>query len=1092
MRPKKFLFMLAAFASVVVLSSVAACGGSGGDSDSGSSVGTDSSYSDSAAASVALDRTSAELEIHETLRLTATAENTSEEIVWSSSDPAVATVEDGLVQAQAEGSVTITASAGGASAACRITAYDAQSAPVLQLNCDYVPVAKGDAFTVKAEVLYKNQPAYGEIKYTWTAADDSAEEVASIEANGGEAVITGLEYGDTAYDLVAEIWGTKMTARVDVSVRNADIRFETPFGIAEGAYTASLALLETGEHHTEAALDVKIYEKEVLLDAEIADWKSEDESIVKTENGKITAVAEGAAYVVGSYENNECRILVSVYRPQIETGERLELETLGESAVTPKTELAGSIEDMLYDGEDILLSADGNTIVYDKTKLPSAGADMGEATVVIGTEKAKYVFVADIYSRVIRTQADLDAMAADGAAALNESVFWDGYYVLGADIECDYGEGFYPSVSWPKSFDDNAINVYTANAGFRGVFDGRGYNVDGLRTTSKRAFFLTMAKGGIVKNISFTNAVHTGGSGDAFLATYGNGVFENIYVELNSLSAGSGVFNGAEALSDARVRNCFAVCKTPSENTFLGYKNGTPPGAEPVRHFDKVYSVGLAGDPVMKNWQITGGYADDNVTKNYADFSAMAAAEIDFGTWDKDFWTLINGLPYPKNLPVTAGEIVYEINVTGEYVGVGAEITYTSENTILSLDEAAKEAGIVLGGGKIVVPDGEELRGMSFTVTAKNRFGGETESRTFHVVDSTAFAASGRFEAEAKGEAETFALDLNADAGKIKGELSSVTLGDKKFSEAEYADGVLTLDRATIADAWGEQIVSAVFLVRENDVVTEALTVEIDVLFITRIIENQADFEAMAADGTTALNADKFWYGYYVLANDVDCDYTERGERYPSVNWANAVPLPWETDFGFNGVFDGRGYNISGVRTHSLGSVFMGIGSSGVVKNVSFTGAVHKVTNQYAGGFLCSYLHGTIENVYIRFDSIDGGTVFNGGYPINDTLKVRNCFVEAIDADPSTHVGIASETSSAERVPFENVYSVGLGKDAVCDDWGMTNYNVTRNYASREEMAAAIEAGEIDFGDWDRDFWAFDEDGLPVPARMSETTDAEE
>ena len=552
MRPKKFLFMLAAFASVVVLSSVAACGGSGGDSDSGSSVGTDSSYSDSAAASVALDRTSAELEIHETLRLTATAENTSEEIVWSSSDPAVATVEDGLVQAQAEGSVTITASAGGASAACRITAYDAQSAPVLQLNCDYVPVAKGDAFTVKAEVLYKNQPAYGEIKYTWTAADDSAEEVASIEANGGEAVITGLEYGDTAYDLVAEIWGTKMTARVDVSVRNADIRFETPFGIAEGAYTASLALLETGEHHTEAALDVKIYEKEVLLDAEIADWKSEDESIVKTENGKITAVAEGAAYVVGSYENNECRILVSVYRPQIETGERLELETLGESAVTPKTELAGSIEDMLYDGEDILLSADGNTIVYDKTKLPSAGADMGEATVVIGTEKAKYVFVADIYSRVIRTQADLDAMAADGAAALNESVFWDGYYVLGADIECDYGEGFYPSVSWPKSFDDNGINLYTTNAGFMGVFDGRGHNIDGLRTTGQRAFFLTMAKGGIVKNISFTNAVHTGGEGDAFLATYGHGVFENVYVELNSLSAGSGVFNGVEALSDAR------------------------------------------------------------------------------------------------------------------------------------------------------------------------------------------------------------------------------------------------------------------------------------------------------------------------------------------------------------------------------------------------------------------------------------------------------------------------------------------------------------------------------------------------------------
>lgn len=1063
MRNKKFLFMLAALVCVLFVCLASACKKTQEDPIP-------------AEASVTLDRSSAELDVHETIELTASSENTSEKIVWSSSDPAVATVENGLVQAQAKGEATVTASAGGASDTCRITVYDSQSAPVLRLNRDSVPVAKGDTYTVKAEVLYKNCPAYGEVEYTWTEADNYAEGVASIEANGAEAVITGLEYGDTAYDLVAEIWGTKMTARVDVSVRNADIRFETPYGVTDGAYTASLALLDIGEHHTEADLDVKIYEKDVLQDAQITDWKSEDESIVTAENGTITAVAEGSAYVVGSYENNECRILVSVYRPQVEMSERVELQKFGANTVTPESEISGAVKDMLLGGENILVSADGNALTYDQAKLPSASADMGDATVVIGTEKAKYVFEAGIYSRVIRTQADLDAMAADGAAALNDSIFWDGYYVLGADVECNYGEGFYPSVSWPKSFDENGINAYTTNAGFMGIFDGRGYNVDGLRTTGQRAFFLTMAKGGIVKNISFTNAVHTGGTDTAFLATFGHGIFENVYVELNSLDAGNGVFNGVEALSDARVRNCFVVCKSSSENTFLGYKNGTPPGSDPVRHFDKVYSVGLAGDPVMKNWQITGGYADDNDTKNYADFSEMAAAGIDFSGWDKDFWTVVNGLPYPKNLPVTAGEIVWEINVEGEYVGVGAEITYTSEDTILSLDEAAKEAGIVLGGGKIVIPDGEELRGMSFTVTAKNRFGGETESQTFYVVSSSAFEASGSFEAEALGEENTFTLDLSADADEIKGELSSVTLGDKKFADAEYDGGLLTLDRTTIAEDWGKQTVTAVFLVREGDAVTETLTVEIPVLIVTRMIENQTDFEAMAQNGTNALNEHQFWYGYYMLANDIDCDYTQRGVRYPSTNWANAVATPWETDFGFNGVFDGRGYNISGVRTHGLGSVFMGIGSSGTVKNVSFTGAVHNTTSNYPGAFLCSYLHGTIENVYIQFDYINGGTAFNSGYPINDTLKVKNCFAEAVVADPSAHVGITCQTSSAERVPFENVYSVGFGKGAICDDWEMTDYNVTENFASREQMAAA----EIDFVGWDESFWTVVE-GIPFP-----------
>ena len=170
-------------------------------------------------------------------------------------------------------------------------------------------------------------------------------------------------------------------------------------------------MLDIGEHHTEADLDVKIYEKDVLQDAQITDWKSEDESIVTAENGTITAVAEGSAYVVGSYENNECRILVSVYRPQVEMSERVELQKFGANTVTPESEISGAVKDMLLGGENILVSADGNALTYDQAKLPSASADMGDATVVIGTEKAKYVFEAGIYSRVIRTQADLDAMA---------------------------------------------------------------------------------------------------------------------------------------------------------------------------------------------------------------------------------------------------------------------------------------------------------------------------------------------------------------------------------------------------------------------------------------------------------------------------------------------------------------------------------------------------------------------------------------------------------------------------------------------------------------------------------------------------------
>ena len=396
-----------------------------------------------------------------------------------------------------------------------------------------------------------------------------------------------------------------------------------------------------------------------------------EEAVAVDENGTLTAKAAGSATITATIGNKTANVQVTaeISAVSMTASGSFEVEAKGE-AETFALDLnadAGKIKGELSSvtlGDKKFSEAEyaDGVLTLDRATIADAWGEQIVSAVFLVREndvvtEALTVEIDVLFiTRIIENQADLDAMAADGAAALNESVFWDGYYVLGADVECDYGEGFYPSVSWPKSFDDNAINVYTANAGFRGVFDGRGYNVDGLRTTSKRAFFLTMAKGGIVKNISFTNAVHTGGSGDAFLATYGNGVFENIYVELNSLSAGSGVFNGAEALSDARVRNCFAVCKTPSENTFLGYKNGTPPGAEPVRHFDKVYSVGLAGDPVMPNWQKTSGYADDNATKNYADRAAMTAAvkagEINFDDWDRDFWTFdADGLPVPAHMP---------------------------------------------------------------------------------------------------------------------------------------------------------------------------------------------------------------------------------------------------------------------------------------------------------------------------------------------------------------------------------------------------------------------------------------------------------
>ena len=75
------------------------------------------------ATSIVLDNTTATLLVDETLTLEATVnpDDTTDKVVWSTSDASVATVEDGVVTAVAVGTAIITAKAGNKTATCTVT-----------------------------------------------------------------------------------------------------------------------------------------------------------------------------------------------------------------------------------------------------------------------------------------------------------------------------------------------------------------------------------------------------------------------------------------------------------------------------------------------------------------------------------------------------------------------------------------------------------------------------------------------------------------------------------------------------------------------------------------------------------------------------------------------------------------------------------------------------------------------------------------------------------------------------------------------------------------------------------------------------------
>ena len=82
---------------------------------------------------VELSETKVSMEIYSQYTLTATA-NTNDEVVWTTSNEAVATVEDGVINALTIGATTITATVGGASASCAVTVTDLASFPDLVLS----------------------------------------------------------------------------------------------------------------------------------------------------------------------------------------------------------------------------------------------------------------------------------------------------------------------------------------------------------------------------------------------------------------------------------------------------------------------------------------------------------------------------------------------------------------------------------------------------------------------------------------------------------------------------------------------------------------------------------------------------------------------------------------------------------------------------------------------------------------------------------------------------------------------------------------------------------------------------------------------
>lgn len=240
-------------------------------------------------ASIALSRSSAELEIGETLSLKATvspSNATYDSITWTSSNATVATVSDsGLVSALSEGNTTITVMADGKKASCSITVikgYVAVSS--LTLNKEKLELFKGETETLRVTISPDDAT---DKAITWTS---SAPEIVSV--SGGS--VSAIEVGDAIiYAKAGDV-----SATCSVSVKPVTATGVKITGAKQSVFIKDTLWLSYGftpEHAEPVPMR----------------WTSSDESVLSIDqDGVCIAISEGS--VIVSVSNDDASLSDSV------------------------------------------------------------------------------------------------------------------------------------------------------------------------------------------------------------------------------------------------------------------------------------------------------------------------------------------------------------------------------------------------------------------------------------------------------------------------------------------------------------------------------------------------------------------------------------------------------------------------------------------------------------------------------------------------------------------------------------------------------------------------------------------------------------
>ena len=440
-------------------------------------------------------------------------QQSGETLVWSTSNSAVAVVNDGTVEAVGEGTAIITATYGDLSATCEVSVSFGDLQPVLNLaniNGNELRLGKKSAYTMEASVFFNNRtyPCGVNVEIE----DDS---IVKYENGELKAIGTG-ETSITVQGVWNNITGALMQKTLSVTVFNdvvmiSKITSENETKVADSVDVYIVDEWQGNTYATSADLEIAVSENG---DAKTADVSiSEGAEFIQYEDGKITAVSEGTAVLRATFTDSdektfETFVTVNVCCPAVEyttamdfcTAEAFDVATAFGADATVTSVKQGDVALTMQDGKLQGFVANG-----DNTE-----------PLLINTDKGGYLFTnLYAYDKVITA----DNFAETFTLSSSQTAPITGYYVLNDDVAL--GE-----------FAQTSVGNNTKKC-FGGVFDGRGNKLSA--TVGEYGLFGWLGNNSVIKNTHFEFTFPAEGKACGLANNSGTFGDISVYVTLENL-----------------------------------------------------------------------------------------------------------------------------------------------------------------------------------------------------------------------------------------------------------------------------------------------------------------------------------------------------------------------------------------------------------------------------------------------------------------------------------------------------------------------------------------------------------------------------